>query len=239
VQEQIGEMRLRLVPGNLQDASSLLAKLLWVKEQWQEVYRKAQILFLGAHDYVTWRLCGARVTDLTTASTTGLLNLNSNTWAVEFLTELGLRTDWLPELVPADHPVGFISASFAEATGLPQGIPIFHGAGDAATTTLGARAGAAGRMYIYLGTSGWLATTELFAPADPSTGVFNLRHPDPQRLILIGPMLTAAGNWDWVREQFGDVEMASRQDTHLEVYQLISDRAAQRHPCSGGGMDLQ
>lgn len=238
VQEQIGEMRLRQVTGNLQDASSLLAKLLWVKEHWQEVYHNAQILFLGAHDYVTWRLCRAWVTDLTTASTTGLLNLNSNTWAVEFLTELGLRTDWLPELVSADQPTGFTSASLAEATGLPQGIPIFHGAGDAATTTLGARAGEAGRLYIYLGTSGWLATTELFAPADPLTGVFNLRHPDPRRLILIGPMLTAAGNLDWIREQFGDLERASRQDIHLDAYQLIGDLAAQAPPGSGGVLYL-
>ena len=33
----------------------------------------AQTLLLGAHDYVTWRLCGARTTDYTTAATTGLL----------------------------------------------------------------------------------------------------------------------------------------------------------------------
>lgn len=30
----------------------------------------------GRHDYVVWKLCGAFVTDTTTASTTGLLDLS-------------------------------------------------------------------------------------------------------------------------------------------------------------------
>ena len=38
-------------------------------------------------------------------------------------------------------------------------IPLYHGAGDTGSATLGAGAGAPGRFYAYLGTSGWIATT--------------------------------------------------------------------------------
>ncbi len=234
VQNRLGEMRLRQVTGNLQDAASLLAKLLWVKNHWREVYEKAQVLFMGAHDYVTWRLCGAQVTDWTTASTTGLLDLNSNAWAYDFLDALELRKDWLPTLTAADQPVGRLDEALAKLTNLPQGIPIYHGAGDAATTTLGAGAGEAGRLYIYLGTSGWLATTTMFDPVDPTSGVFNLRHVNAEKLILIGPMLTAAGNLEWLREQFGDLEVLGAKQTGLDAYQQITSLAEQVPPgCEG------
>lgn len=35
-----------------------------------------QVLVGGRHDYVVWKLCGTFVTDTTTASTTGLLDLS-------------------------------------------------------------------------------------------------------------------------------------------------------------------
>ncbi len=232
----IGEARLREVTGNLQDASSLPAKLLWVKEHWPEVYQKADTLFVGAHDYVAWRLCRSRAADFTTAATTGLLDLRANAWAIGLLGELGLRADWLPELTGAEVKVGEISAQVTEETGLLEGIPVFHGAGDVATATLGAGAGEPGRFYVYLGTSGWLATTELSTPADPLTGIFNLRHPDPQRLILVGPMLTAAGNFEWLREQFGDLEVGGRAE--VTAHDCLNQRASQAAPGSGGVLYL-
>lgn len=238
VQERLGEARLREVTGNLQDAASLLAKLLWLKQHQPAVYDEAQTLFVGAHDYVAWRLCRSDATDYTTASTTGLLNLVANTWATELLDALELRTDWLPQLRTAETQVGEVTAAVAEETGLPAGTPVFHGAGDAATTTLGAGAGKPGRYYVYLGTSGWLAATALNTPVDPSTGIFNLRHPDPQRLILIGPMLTAAGNVEWLREQFGVLETDAVGDSETAAYETLNALACEAPPGSNGVLYL-
>src|SRR5690606_3087142 len=88
--------------------------------------------------------------------------------------------------------------------GLAPGTPVVQGAGDAATATLGAGAGEPGRTYLYLGTSGWLAASLDGQAADPSPSVLSLLHPDPRRQLLIGPMMTAAGNLEWVRRQLGN-----------------------------------
>ncbi|MCS7056826.1 MAG: FGGY family carbohydrate kinase [Thermoflexales bacterium] len=212
----IGEDQLIPLTGNVQDASGLLAKLLWIKRYRAEWYQQAHTLLVGAHDYIAAELCGERVTDLTTASTTGLFHLRENRWAVELLERLNLRTDWLPRLDSAEVPVGQVRREAAELTGLPEGLPVFHGVGDAAATTLGAGAGEEGRWYVYLGTSGWLATSVDAPPADPRAGIFNLRHPDGKRLILIGPMITAAGNFEWLVRQFGALESgpSGEADTH-------------------------
>jgi xylulokinase len=254
VHERLGDARLRAVTGNLQDASSLLAKLLWLKRRRPDLYNQARTLFVGAHDYVAWRLCrrrpeprpelvegpveGSRVTDYTTASTTGLLDLSANVWAVELLGALKLRTDWLPQLVAADAQVGEVGEAIARETGLPEGIPVFHGAGDVATTTLGAGAGEPGRYYAYLGTSGWLAATELQSPVDPLTGIFNLRHPDPERLILVGPMLMAAGNFEWLREQFGNLELNATGKPEATAYDVLNALASTAPPGSNGVLYL-
>lgn len=233
VLQKIGEERLIAITGNLQDASSLLAKLLWVKQNKAEWYRQAQTLLIGAHDYITAKLCGERVTDLTTASTTGLLHLQENRWAVELLEALDLRTDWLPQLDSGEQPVGRVSRAAGEVTGLPESLPVFHGIGDAGAATLGAGAGEEGRWYIYLGTSGWLAATVDAPPVDPRSGIFNLRHPDAKRLILIGPMITAAGNFEWLVRQFGALEKG--QSAEEDAYTLLN-RVAESAPAGCNGL---
>ena len=223
-----GGRRHALEARNDQDATGLAAKLLWVSRNLPASMASAERVFFGAHDYAAWRLCGAAVTDLTTASTTGLLLFDEERWNLPLLEALGLRNDWLPTLVPAQAVVGSLSRAAAHETGLPEGLPIIHGAGDAATSTLGSRAGVEGRLSINLGTSGWVALTSGGVPADPATGAFNLRHPDAGRLILVGPMLTAAGNLDWLRSALGT------EAERVEAFEAMTRAAAEARPGSGG-----
>jgi xylulokinase len=235
--EQVGEESLIRVTGNLQDASSLLAKLLWLREHSPELYASAQKILIGAHDYITYRLCGTAVTDYTTASTTGLFDLSRNQWAESLMTRLALRCDWLPDLLPYEQPAGRVSAFAAKATGLTEGLPVFHGIGDAAAATIGAAAGEGNCWYIYLGTSGWLAAVFNSPPVDPRSGIFNLRHPDGKRLILIGPMLTAAGNFDWLAQQFGVLESDASLES-LNNYEKLNYQAAKAGAGSNGVLFL-
>jgi xylulokinase len=99
-----------VLTGNLQGASSLPPKLLWLKSHEPEIYSSADSLLFGAHDFVTLKLTGARVADRTTASTTGLLDLETGSWAKTMLEALGLRTDWLPELRNAGEIIGRLSS---------------------------------------------------------------------------------------------------------------------------------
>lgn len=226
VAEVRGEDRLVRESRNVQDPTGLAPKLLWLREHEADAYREATLLLFGAHDHVVRALCGRSGTDLTTASTTGLLDIDRNAWNLPLLEALGLRTDFLPDLVPADSVLGGLSSAAAGATGLPEGLPVVHCAGDAATTTLGAGAGVDGVASINLGTSGWLAVTKHGSPVDPRKGVYNLRHPDGSGLILIGAPSTAAGNLDWLRAALlPDMEPG-------EAFALLNAEAAAAAPAS-------
>lgn len=202
----IGVEELIRITGNEQGAASLLAKWRWLQRHEPARLAACRTLLLGAHSYVGWRLSGAATCDYTTASTTGLLDLFGNHWAIPLLSRLELETTKLPTLLAADAPMGTVTSAAAAATGLPAGIPVYTGAGDLAATTVGVGAGEPGRTYCYLGTSGWIATTLDKAIPNPSGGIFTLRHPDPARFIQVAPMLTAGGNLDWVRTQLVSTE---------------------------------
>lgn len=212
----IGAEQLIRITGNEQGAASLLAKWRWLQAHAPRQLAACQVMLFGAHSYVGWQLSGTATCDYTTASTTGLLDLLGNQWAMPLLQRLELETEKLPTLLAADTPIGTVTSTAARATGLPAGIPVYTGAGDLAATTVGVGAGEPGRTYCYLGTSGWIATSLAQATPNPSGGIFTLRHPDPAQFIQVAPMLTAGGNLDWVRAQV----------VHTDDYTQINQLAA-------------
>ena len=215
----IGRETLEQITGNEQGAASLLAKWLWLQKHAPDQLAACRKILVGAHEYVGWQLHGAAGADYTTAATTGLLDLRHNQWSFALLTRLGLDADKLPGLHAATSIVGEVTTTAAAATGIPAGTPVLRGAGDLAATTVGVGAGEPGRLYGYLGTSGWIATSLDQATPNPQGGVFTLRHPDPQRYIQVAPMLTAGGNLDWFRTQVG-------ADASPGSYQWINDQVA-------------
>lgn len=219
--EQIGAAQLAAVTGNPHTPASVFAKWLWLARAEPARLAVAQTLLLGAHDYITWRLCGARTADYTTAATTGLLDLRANRWQETAIRAMGLDPAYLPTLRRAGDPVGTVSAAASQATGLPAGTPVLQGVGDLGATTVGVGAGVPGRFYGYLGTSGWLASTLAQAEPCPERGIFTLRHPDAAQVIQVAPMLTAGGNLEWLR---GVLDIAA--DGPGMTYELLNRLAA-------------
>jgi xylulokinase len=245
VNQLLGADRLRKATGNDQGADSLLAKLLWLARNEPDALNvQGARIFLGAADFVGYHLTGTVVTDSTTASTTGLMDLGSRSYHQSAAFDrLGLApyVSLLPPIVSGGAKVGSLSREAAEALGLKAGLPVHHGPGDAGATTLGAGSGEPGQAYAYIGTSGWIAFTAT-GRADPERGAITLAHPSVGRYIQVAPLLTAGGNVDWVRDLFNSdaieilIEDAlSRPPTPL-VYlpYLNGERSPIRDPLARG-----
>lgn len=158
----------------------------------------------GAKDAVTMRLTGCAATDPTTASTTGLMDIAARAWDETLLATSGVAGESLPDILPADAVVGEVLPEPAREIGLPAGIPVFNGAGDAAAATWGAFADRPGAAYAYLGTTGWVAATLSMADAAPPRDIYTLADPVANdRAVIISPFLTAGAAVDWVGELTG------------------------------------
>jgi len=211
VLEKVGANNLRRATGNHQDAGSLLGKLLWLSEEEPESLQRAKHLVFGAADYIVAKLTGTVMTDTTTASTTGLLDINRRIALASLIFEsAGLQSviKLLPKMMAGGTQAGALSALTAEALGLSSGVPVYLAPGDAGSATIGAGSGDIGTAYGYIGTSGWVAFTA-DSPADPDHGVITLIHPQFDRYIQVAPMMTAAGNIDWITELFQEESIAT------------------------------
>jgi xylulokinase len=221
----IGVERLRSLTGNDQDASSLLAKLLWLKLQQPQVLESARHLLLSAADFLAMKLTGVATTDTTTASTTGLMDLSTRTALSHAVLEeigIGEAHRLLPQIAAGGTKAGVLTDTSAKELGLKAGTPVHHGPGDAGATTLGAGSGEAGSVYGYLGTSGWIAFTSP-ERALPDQGAITLAHPKQTYYIQIAPLLTAGRNLEWVRDLFGsdDFEKLIEKALQAEPSHLI------------------
>jgi rhamnulokinase len=108
-------------------------------------------------DLIGHWLTGARVAEVTNASTTGLLAVperaGSPGWDEEVLQRLGLPRRILPPLVRPGTPLGGLLAAPAEATGTAAGTPVVAvGSHDTASAVLGVPAGPGPFAFLSSGT---------------------------------------------------------------------------------------
>jgi xylulokinase len=192
---RLGEDEWFRITRNLQDLGNVAAKWLWLAEHEPDRLDGVDRLLLGAHSYVAFRATGQAACDPTTATTTGLFDAAAGRWSEEVAAAARLDTDLLPALQDPAAPLGALTPDAAADLGLSAGIPVFHSAGDAGTSTVGVGAGTGGR-YVYLGTSGWLAAS-LPGDVTPRRELFTLAHPIQGHAIQVGPMLSVGACVDW------------------------------------------
>ncbi|TKV29123.1 rhamnulokinase [Arthrobacter sp. NamB2] len=115
-------------------------------------------------DLLAYRLTGVRRTESTNASTTGLLDAGTGTWAADLFAPLGLSPDLFPPLVEPGSVIGRLSPAAAEATGLTERTAVVAvGSHDTASAVAAVPAESPHFAYISSGT--WsLVGVELEAP---------------------------------------------------------------------------
>jgi len=121
--------------------------------------------------------------------------------------------------------VGVLTRTSADALGLRTGTPVYLGPGDAGAATIGAGSGEPGPVYGYVGTSGWVGFSA-HERADPASGTFTLAHPRPGMFFHVAPLLTAAGNLQWVRELFAP----GTGGVAAESFEAVIEQAFERAP---------
>ncbi len=194
--------------GNQIDHLMCSAKWEWLAAEAPSIVRDTAILHTGAKDYIGYLLTGRHATDATSASATGLMNLASRDWDPEILGELKISREQLPRIIAADAILGKVSAAAAHRFGLPSGLPVLNGTGDAGAATVGAGIELPNEAYVYLGTSGWVARVAAEHDKRTPLTIYTLSHPNPGLLIEIAPILSAGDAITWVQEICDEAPLA-------------------------------
>ncbi len=131
-----------------------LAKLEWFRRNDPATFSAAR-WWVGLKDYLIYWLTGTLVTETSSASGTGLMDVTTRQWSALALQACGVDSSRLPEILPTTAVLplrgdGGLTASL----GIAAGTPVVVGAADGPLANLGSGAVDVGIAGLSLGTSG-------------------------------------------------------------------------------------
>jgi len=225
---KIGQERLIRLTCNPALPNFTLTKLLWVRENEPENWKRVRSVLLPK-DYVRLRLTGERATDVADASGTLLLDVAHRRWSREMLQAAELDEQFLPGLFESPEVCGKISVKGAGETGLAAGTSVVAGAGDQAAGATGMGIVAPGTVSATIGTSGVVFAATDRPALDPRGRVHTFCHAIPGRWHVMGVTQAAGLSLRWFRDTFAVDSSGAR-----ESYDRLTEEAAKISPGSDG-----
>lgn len=230
IAELVGLEKIVESTGNNFDGSLTFPKLLWLNQNCYYDYQRTAKILISSKDYVIAQLTGCFVTDVVSASTTGIMDIQKKRWNTAWLQATGIDADLLPKLLHADEQAGCVTEKAASETGYAVGTPVYAGSGDAGAATLASGISADGEFSINLGTSGWVASVS--SNALMNKNVFNLAAMPRDSYINVVPFFNAGNVHKWI----GKTLVSDNEEN--EKYDYIDKLLDESVPGSHGLMFL-
>ena len=207
----IGKEKLSKLTANIAFAGFSAPKILWVKNNEPEIFKKISKIMLPK-DYIIYMLSGSFASDYSDASGMLLLDVKNKKWSKEMIDICSISEDMLPKLYESYEPVGDIKPELAKELGLNEGIKIVAGAGDNAAAAIGTATVGEGACNISLGTSGTVFISSKNFGVDNFNALHSFAHADGN-YHLMGCMLSAAScNKWWMEEILKTKDFAKEQN---------------------------
>lgn len=202
------------------------AKLKWFQANRPELYgRIATVLTIS--DWITYKLCGERVSELCGASELGLVDLQSRQLSKALLNLLDLPDNIYPAPLPAGKRAGKVTRRAAGETGLPEGLPVAQGAPDAQCGLLSMGVTDKNQVGIVMG---WSAPVQMVLDSpviDVEARTWTSCHLFPQRWLLESSTGEAGNVYRWLSELLFD-------SSNGQVYDIMDKLALESPPGAEG-----
>ena len=205
-------------------SSYTLTKLMWVRDNEPDVYRKTYKT-LHAKDFIVQKLTGKFATDYSDASGTNAFDLVGKKWSERILNAVGIDPALFPDPYPSTTVIGTVSAEAARLTGLVEGTPVVLGGGDGSCAIVGAGIFGAQKAYAILGSSSWVAF-ETEAPLDDEQMRYiTWAHLDGNKYQPCGTMQAAGLSISWMKQNLAGYETYAEKELGGNALDLIEEGA--------------
>jgi len=187
-------------------------KLTWRLREETGLRQRAEsgkLAFGTVDSFLVWRLTGgaAHVTDVSNASRTQLMNLESLTWDRELADLLEIP----PALLPEIHPSSRVYGTTRGLDFLPDGIPVAGMAGDQQAALFGQACFTPGEVKCTYGTGAFILTNTGTSPVTSHSGLLTTvawQVGDHTCFALEGSAFIAGAAVQWLRDGLGIIQQA-------------------------------
>lgn len=230
--ERFGEDYIFNACGNALSSQATLPKILWLKKNEPEVYKKAR-WFVTATTFIVARLTGRVVVDHFSA---GSHHPSYDPWKREWNEELNegiVETSRLAELAWSHEVAGGLTEWAAKETGLPEGTPVTVGTIDAGAESVSVGVTQPGEMMLMYGSTIFMIqVTDNDQARDKRLWVAPYLFPGTW--CLLAGMATSGALTRWFRDSFASELVAAEEAGGEPAYAVLSREAGESHPGSEG-----
>jgi xylulokinase len=209
---------------------------LYLKHVHPEVYQRTY-KFLEPVDYIGLRLTGqfaASFNSITLNWLTDNRNIENVTYHDDLIKFSTIDRAKLPDLKPANSPLGFLRPEMARDWGLREDVQVLMGSPDVHSAAIGSGAVRDYEPHLYIGTSGWLTCHVPFKKTDLFHNLAALPSAIPRRYLLTNEQESAGGCLQYLRDNIlFQADGLSTGGKPANVYKLF-DEIAENTPAGSG-----
>ena len=198
INSNIGVDVLTRTVGNIAIEGFTATKVLWLRNQEPNNYKKVKKLLLPK-DFIRFKMTGEFVTEPSDAAGTLLFDIYQGKWSKEILSKLSIDESILPSVVNSCDVSGFISKKASLELGLTPGLPVFGGGGDNASGAVASGVISPGLIQVSIGTSGTLLTPIKDITNLGDSKLHHFSHVTDNLWYLMGVILSAGESIRWLK----------------------------------------
>lgn len=231
-EREIDPIDLFRITGTPLNSMPSVNKVLWIRENMPDVFRKAW-KFVCFEDFLVHRLTGDACISHSLASRTMLLDVNRRDWSEELLELTDLDRDLLSEPRASGEIVGEVGSKACEETLLPRGTPVVAGGHDQACGALGVGVVKEGLAMDACGSVECVASpmdAPVVTDAMLECGQCCNCHVVTDQYITLGFFPSSGIVLRWYRDNFADREKEEAERRGLDVYEVLTEIASKAPP---------
>lgn len=224
--ERVGLAALQSASGQ-GDIGSLwpATKFLWMARHEPDAFARTA-KFLLPDDYLLYRLSGQMVAEETMWGSSLVMDIRRKAWDKSLMAAAEVPPAMLPTLTPSGTVIGHVSRACAEATGLSTETKVVAGAMDQMCAAVGAGNIVPGIITESTGTVVALVTTLREPIIDAVSKVPCHIHAVPGTYCLLAWSPTGGLVLKWFKDRFCDEEKQRAARTGADIYDLLTEQAA-------------
>ncbi len=220
IEDILGREKVRKITGNYPMPAFTLAKLLWIKNNYPDIFSKIDKVLLPK-DYIRYVLTNEFKTEYSDASGTQMLDIVKREYSKEILNAFDIKEDILPKLCESVEITGYLTCDIADMVGLNANTFVVGGAGDQAAGAIGNGILETGDLSIVLGSSG-----VVFAPIKKlnleNDKVQYFCHAIKDTYHIMGVTNGAGNSLKWYKDNLCQSEILKAKEEKIPIYDYLT-----------------